>query len=202
MTTMTTPAEQAEAIREGFDARVWGIRGDQNISDTGKIIQIASLYETEQAKLTALQSTKDTATASMKTRMQTQLFGLPSWASASDVMSLRDANDRVSTIDDPRDAAELLESARINGDITLAKAILQRAFKERMSWDPLIQTYGDNNPALVGSIQTLLTIINEEAHTTSYRGWMDEASLYTLHEPNEVKQAQRLNQATPTWNMR
>lgn len=191
---MPTPAEQAQAIRDGFEAQITRIRSDQNISEIGKITQIAKLYDSEQAKLTTLQTTKDSATAALKARLQTQLFGLPSWASSSDVMSLRDANDRVSTIDDVRDASELLETAQMNGDTTLGKAILQRAFKERMSWDPLIQSYGDNNPALVDSIQSLLSIISEEANATGF-GWMYETSAYTLYEPNEAKQARRLNAA-------
>ncbi|MGW3854733.1 hypothetical protein [Micromonospora arida] len=72
--------------------------------------------------------------------LQRRLFGLPPGADASTAISYRDATDRVATITDPAQLAELMQRASTSGDAMLLRAGLAHAYQCR--WRDLVAAYG------------------------------------------------------------
>lgn len=69
------------------------------------------------------------------------LFGLPAGADVSDTISYRDAADRVATITDLTELAELMDRASTTGDSMLLRAGLAHAYQRH--WRDLVAVYGD-----------------------------------------------------------
>lgn len=72
--------------------------------------------------------------------LERRLFGLPAGADAADTISYRDAADRVATITDPTQLAELMDRAADSGDAMLLRAGLAHAYRHH--WHLLIAAHG------------------------------------------------------------
>jgi hypothetical protein len=80
-------------------------------------------------------------------------------------------NERVSEVDDPREADALLSSALLGSDTILAKAILARAFAYR--WGDIINAYTPANPATVANVEELWKqTLTEASAALDARDWL------------------------------
>jgi hypothetical protein len=74
-----------------------------------------------------------------------RLFGLDRNFTASELLLVRDAQDRVAKLASSQDAASRLAAARVIGDDVLERAIAERALNE--GWRDISNDYADRAPA-------------------------------------------------------
>ncbi len=117
------------------------------IAANTKYTRDAQLQEIAQAILdsrqqaVALRDEFATTSETARRQLSTKLFGIPSGAGGAEVLSHRDAQDRVAKITDPDELDGLLKRATDSGDETLARAIAGHA--HRQGWSEVAATYAD-----------------------------------------------------------
>ncbi|MBT2501422.1 hypothetical protein [Curtobacterium sp. ISL-83] len=176
---MTTEQQtQADTIRNKYNADMNNIRGNRTLSGDGKRAAIAKLYVDTSASLDALADEQTGNGAARAATLERTVFGLPVNAPTADVVSYRDALDRVSSIEptNPR-AGELLTSmyktAKLSGDSILGKAILLAAFDNRNV--DLINEYIEDNPSLDAAISELWDV--------RFANRVDPTAMWIFHLP-------------------
>lgn len=144
--TTTSEASEAERIRAEQRTSIEAIRANRNLSPEGKRSEIARIHLQSKKAITGLEKQEAARRQSRIGEIRKQVFGLSGHQSAQDVISYRDAQDRVATlgIKDEAKALELYDRAELSGDSILAAALVNRAMEA--GWVTLANTYIDANP--------------------------------------------------------
>ena len=157
------------------------IRDNKNLTPEGKTKQIAATYLQYKQQVTALEA-EDRATRARKAdSLRRSLFGLTGSSDANATISYRDAQDRVSAIQDENQALELLDRADLSNDEILTKAIVGKAAEA--GWGNLVNTYTAKHPYYGAKLQELASLHNDE---NSIEGVMNLAMSYSLSAPAEI----------------
>jgi hypothetical protein len=129
---MGNSADRDELIRRAADyrARVESIRSDATLSALGKRRQLERLYGETKPAVDALRQRTGCEEHTSRQELERRLFGLPRGASSADVISFRDATDRVAAIRRPEELAELMERAATSGDDMLLRAAAGHAWQQ------------------------------------------------------------------------
>jgi hypothetical protein len=102
------------------------IRQDRLLSPEGKEEQLAAIFANASARAKALAEKEDKLLADELERLQRSLV-TQLGSGSTDVIAMRDAEDRADRLDNAEDAARVLERAIRGNDRSLAHAILRRA---------------------------------------------------------------------------
>ncbi len=157
-TTTTNPNEIAALrIKDQWRETIESIRADRDLSKEGRLRRIAGAYLTTVAELDAVDNSDRRQATDRRASLVRSLFGSTP-LNGSDVISFRDAHDRVAALsgDDEDAALHLLEQAELSGDTYLAKAIAQRGITE--VWVRVLNAYAEAHPGTESSLQELLDI--------------------------------------------
>jgi hypothetical protein len=157
------------------------IRDNKNLTPEGKTKQIAAIHLQYKQQITALEAEDKGARASKADSLRRSLFGLTGSSDANATISYRDAQDRVTAIQDEAQALELLDRADLSNDEILTKAIVGKAAES--GWGNLVDTYTAKHPYYGAKLQELAGLHNDE---NSIEGVMNNAMSYTLTPPAEV----------------
>jgi hypothetical protein len=148
---MATPDE----IRDNAETQYAQIRNQKYLPEVARQ-KIAAVYVAAEAQIDALMTAANAATNSRRVALERQLYGLPASATGSDIIALRDAQDRASNFDDARSIAALDRAAAL-GDDTMTRAILETAFN---SLDiPVLDHYLTLSPSSEPAVQELVDIL-------------------------------------------
>lgn len=169
--------ESAATIRTGYQNQVRSIRGDGNLSDAGKVEQLAGLWEAATQRASALQEEELELMATTALSLEQTLFGTAG-SSGADIISFRDARDRASRIESPEEAVVALRSAFRSKDTELAKAIVAHAVTQRdgdpvalalagiasdkTGWPGVITLYAETYPESAPVLRDLYAIRQRE----------------------------------------
>lgn len=204
---MATPDEtkaQIVAIVEQYSADVKAVREDITLSPLGRYRGLQQLYDTTSQQVANLRSTLDQNTNGDRRTLERRLFGLPSGADASDVVSYRDAQDRVADAKRAEDLGELMERAAGSGDEMLLRAGFARAWRESLNpmgsdvWADLVSEYLDQHPASRRDAEAL-TQLSPRGMTATFleRMRMTVTKPAELNRPESSFSDQTLAQDTP-----
>ncbi len=138
---MATQTEQIQAQLSTFRESAHGHRGrfrrdselinkNDRLSTSGKTDEISSARDKTNAALDSLKQKEAEFMAGKRESLRKDLFSIGYAPSASDLMALRDANDRVNRLDvgDDSKALTMYQQAQEVGDKTLIAALISRAY--------------------------------------------------------------------------
>lgn len=188
MATPEATKQQIIDLVSQFNADIKATREDVTLSPLGRYRRLQQLYDTTSERVAKLRSTIDKDTHGDRRELERKLFGLPRGADAADVVSFRDAQDRVAQAKRAEDLGDLMERAASSGDDALVRAGFARAWKESMSplgsdvWAGLVDEYLNQYPAARRDAEAL-------THLTTSRGLtagMVERMGMTVGRPAEL----------------
>lgn len=151
-------ADKAAAIQAAFNAKVTSIRSDGDLTVEARTRRLAQAWADANTKMTALQESWSGTSQQTADNLTRQAFG-DARLSGADAISVRDADDRASRIDDPAEAMSLLERAENNGDGVLARALASHAFNNSRNqpfgaggWSDVVDAYTATRPTVARQI--------------------------------------------------
>jgi len=154
----------ADRIRDDAARTFDQIRNRGELNTNAIATLLARSYLTfKQAMDKLAQTTGQDSSATVRRLTQTA-FGIDDLAGnavdrAAASVSYRDAQDRVAKLEQPNEAAALLERAENSSDELLARAIARRAFEQRSfdpSWSDLLDEYLATRPKAQSAVGELL----------------------------------------------
>jgi Xaa-Pro aminopeptidase len=173
---------------QAYNQRVTQIREDLTLSPLGRRRALEQLYTGTRDQVTRLRATLDADTHGSRRTLERRLFGLPATATAVDVVSYRDATDRVAAVKSPEELGELMERAAGTGDAMLVRAGFARAWRESRQpmssdmWAGLVNEYLDQNPAAVRDAEQLAELTSPRGRTHEFA----ERVAMTVTRPREL----------------
>ncbi len=196
MTTMTIEerlAAKADTVRRDFRDRVEQLRDWRELNDEARRSRIARAFLDARTELHALRDREATSTAAEVERLRRQHFGL---SASGDTLTFRDARDRVRALD-LGDLPTVLAESESVGDTVLARAVLERAMRERDL--TTINLWVERHPRDEGDLQRLYDLTD----TSLGRDVLAAVFRYDVDPPAELAgladdQLERLADGRPT----
>lgn len=174
--------DKSTAARAELARRVKETRKNTNLSPTGKAEQIAKSYREAHALMANLASAEEDALATKRLELERALFG--QFASdPTSIIAYRDAQERVGqlTPEEQHVAKQMLHTAQLSGDTTLAAALLGKAVNT--GWEDIITTYSAQHPDKATQLRDLGDVIHfQEDHTINFQRTAD----YSCNKPHEL----------------
>lgn len=178
--------EEQNAHRASGDA----IRADRTLSAEGKQQQIAAAYLKHKARLDAMLEQEKTAIANERQTLERGIFGTVT-NDPTTLIAYRDAQDRAQQLgqDDLDRATDMLKSAVLSSDATLAAAVLSRALAFSAfgggPWQQVVDDYAAQYPTKGAALHELQAIEHYVAQQERdpFSGWY---GFYYLATPTEI----------------
>ncbi|QSZ54496.1 hypothetical protein RI444_07650 [Paenarthrobacter sp. AT5] len=184
----TAEALSAEKLRADQRQQIEAIRANRNLSPEGKRAQIASVYLRAKKEVAKLEQQEATARANRIHSLRKSVFGLGlGYQSAQDMISYRDAQDRVASLghDDEDKASQLLDRAELSGDTVLASAVVNRALEA--GWVNVANAYIEAHPHYGSMVEELWDLNQASPENETNIGKAFENSFaFHLEKPHEI----------------
>ncbi|WP_449408864.1 hypothetical protein [Microbacterium maritypicum] len=141
--------------KTSYNQRVDAIRDNRSLSPEGKSQQIATLYAAGKKRLDDMHAKERSAIASERAALERSIFG-SIVTDPSSVIAYRDAQDRATQLreEDSDRASDMLRSATLSNDSTLAAAVLgcgvtlsASPFGVTPRWQRVVDLYAAENPS-------------------------------------------------------
>lgn len=151
-----------ERAREQYSKTVESTRANTRLTDDGRREQIAKAYLDARDQMDSLRAARTSKLASRTAGLERTLFGIKPTSSAQDVISARDAADRVDALalGDVAGLSALLDRAIRIGDTVLAKECLRRGWDERS--DHIIEKYSAAYPRDSVALEQLAQLAHDD----------------------------------------
>lgn len=183
----STEAQAVEKLRSEQRQRIEAIRQDRNLSPDGRRAQIAALYLRNKREVAALEQREAATRTNRVNEIRKTVFGLSGNPGPQDVISYRDAQDRVANLeaDDEAKAAQLFDRAQLSGDSILAAAVVNRALEA--GWVGVANSYIEANPYKGAMVEELwdLNQANADSQTNIVKV-MESSAAFHLDKPHEL----------------
>lgn len=192
---MATPDQTKQQIIDlvsQYNADVRAAREDLTLSPLGRYQRLQTLYTTARDRVGQLRSGLDQSTNGDRRTLERRLFGLPGSAGAADVVSFRDAQDRVASVKRAEDLGELMERASTSGDEMLLRAGFARAWQESANplgsdtWAGLVAEYLDQYPSARRDADALSQLTSPRGRAA---GMLERIGM-TVSKPAELNRPQ------------
>jgi hypothetical protein len=172
--------EKAAAAVAAYNGRVKAIRADDGLSDMGKRSALEAEFEKAKATTAKLRGDAEKSAERRQQALRRELFGLSYGSSDTAVVSLRDAQDRVTQAKSPEELGELMERAAVTGDESLLRAGFARAWQQGRNplgsaakWNGLVDEYAQQRPSVKGQLQELEQLISSAGQTAEFAERME-----------------------------
>ena len=186
--TTTTEAGLAEKVRADQRTRIEAIRANRNLSPEGKKAQIARIYLESKNEVAKLEKQEAANRKARINDIRKEVFGLNGYQTSQDVISYRDAQDRVAAlgINDEEKALALYDRAELSGDSILAAALVNRALEA--GWVNLANTYIEANPYKGEKVEELWELQQATAGN-SVQEQIVNSTVFHIQKPSELDSA-------------
>lgn len=181
-------ADKAAAIQAELQRSADAFRSNGDLNQEARFRGIATAYAVADKQMTVLRESWEGDAEQTTTDLRRAAFGSVA-SSGADAISARDADDRAAQLEDPIEAARLLDRADRNGDDSLARSIAMRAFEELYSafgdrrWVDVLEAYVETRPRLAPKIDQLL-----EMQRSADGDRFMNAMWFVVPKPTEVDQ--------------
>lgn len=179
---LNTYRDTAATIRATQARDIEQIRTNPMLSADGKTAAIAKIHGENAQRIKDLEASERTALTEQRLELERSLFGQFDTEPAA-VLNYRDAQERVArlTPDDHPAARQLLHTAQISGDTTLAAALLGKALSS--GWSDIITSYSEQHPEKAVQLRDLSDVIHfQEDHEIDFQRSAD----YSFQKPQEI----------------
>lgn len=151
----------AEQARARFNRSLNDTRTNSRLTPEGRRERMAIAYTEVRSELDSLKERHTRSYSDRRNRLEDRLFGLsPKNRTATDILAMRDAEDRVTAIGDEQRLSELMTSALRNSDTTLISACLRRAWD--LGSNRVVNQYADARPNEVPLLEEYIDVRNSD----------------------------------------
>ncbi|REJ06297.1 hypothetical protein DY023_06610 [Microbacterium bovistercoris] len=176
--------DRLDKRKETFYSEAARVRNDPRLNDAAKRTDIAKLYRAAQQDVDALHAEERKLTSDEQQRIERQVFGIRD-SDPSALIAYRDAQDRAARLvfGQQDTAREMLRSATLSGDSTLAAAVVAKAFT--YGWTDIIDSYREANPRQANDIDDLAELSSwvQKNESDFFRGYV---GTFHISEPQEL----------------
>lgn len=157
-----------------FNTQLAKIRADKHLSDLGRRERIVALTDATRAEAARLRGDADAKAGAQRKALERRIFGLSPAASSSDVISFRDAQDRVERVKSAEELASLMERAATTGDRALLRAGFAKAFERSRNalsggqWEGLVSEYVNDHPEVADDVREYEQLSSSRALTAEF----------------------------------
>lgn len=153
-------ADKAESIRNRLESTVKAVKADADLTPEGQHRKIDEAHQSAKSQMDELRvGWKATKEKNAESAVR-EVFGAPH-ASGADAISVRDAEDRASSLETANEARDLMARAKRNGDTTLERAIAREAYQRNNDqlgghhWAQILDDYIADRPVAAKKLQAL-----------------------------------------------
>lgn len=187
--------QAAGNIQANFNATVTAIRSNGDLTEEARLRRLAQAWTNAEANMGTLRHSWQGTSQVSAESLSKQVFGAAD-TSGADAISVRDADDRASRLEDAGDALSLLRRAEDNGDVVLSRAIAQHAFGRRNEffggdWAGVVDAYSAAHPEVAAKILELANL-----RTDSINTGLASAFVFSIHKPSELDSVRASEMAT------
>lgn len=177
--------DQAGAIQSNFNATVTQVRSNGDLTEDAKLRRLARAWTDAEARMGELRQSWQGRSTESAESLTKQVFGAAG-TSGADAISVRDADDRASRLEDADEALSLLRRAEDNGDVVLSRAIALHAFGKRNEffggdWAGVVDAYAEAHPQVAEKIVKLATLRTDTINTS-----VASAFVFSIFKPSEL----------------
>lgn len=175
-------ARTPDQIRQGLTDTLNQLRTRRDLSTEGLQRQAAKAYVAARDEMRKARQADGADLQAQQDRLLQKLFGNPNSTDPSSVISFRDAQDRAAQLATAEEAMELLERAKLTGDVLLAQAVAMRAADRawvgmgNSTWGAVLDAWAAGTPK-----DDVLTELG-----TLSRSRASEMLMYALSKPTEL----------------
>lgn len=180
--------DRAATWHAEFRTQLEKIRADQNLAPEGKRSQIARAYTEALKEIHQARADEERHATERQEYLERDLFGIIPTTGGADLISYRDAYDRVANLpqDGAQDAAiRLLTQAERSNDTHLAKAVIQRAMEEE--WVGVLNRYAETHAGTEHKLQELFDMTTGTSTAFGLMASFVAEGTYTLPVPTELR---------------
>jgi hypothetical protein len=149
-----------DQILAAYQRKLDRIESSRTYSDHAKRVMSAKAYKEAQGALEQLRQAEVDSINTRRSQLQRRMFGHQGTADAQTVIARRDANDRAAKLDNPRVAAEMLQTAQMEGDTLMAQAIATRA--AQAGWGDVLGAYSADRPGFQQAVEEYNSLPNPD----------------------------------------
>jgi hypothetical protein len=191
--TVTTPRgidtperDRVKKIRDRALGQYQKVRTQKNLTDTGRRARLAAAWRAANAEAQQLLDDERRRLTKRAERIMRDKFGHVSPNDAR-IISIRDAADRAARVEGPKEAAELMNRAELNGDDVLLTALARECMRRRNPLEPdywgLFTTWMRQQPDGAEVLEELTTLGAEELESGNR---LVRDSVFNVPRPDEL----------------
>jgi len=145
----------AESVTDQANRELSAVKNDPRLTEDARYQDTAKIRNDLREKLAALRDKEDAIVADKLRSLERTVLGTAG-SNPAEVISYRDAAERAASVDDLREAEEMMRRALLSGDSGLAKALLNRAVEK--GWSTVADAYSAENPTIGGALNDLMRL--------------------------------------------
>ena len=157
----------AEATRSDFRRTREAIVNDPMRSDLAKSQEVAAARDFANSRIEEAWRKERQYLADSRERVERAAFSIGFSPSTTDIVALRDAEDRVAKVDDERQALSMYERAKQIGDKTMISALVSHAHRSGMS--NVLEAHMQNDVSLSRHLDSMRFLSNSESLESQMR---------------------------------
>lgn len=178
----TPDGQRAGQIQANYTAALERIRSDAHLTPEGKKEQIVAEYRSASNAINAIKDSFNSAKILKTHVLRRDLFG-STITDAQTAISFRDAQSRVGSLEDQKEALKLLDQAELSGDTVMIKALMQRAVEE--SWNQVANSYAEKHTYYGDKMKELMAL-QEPKGIFSNGETFEKGLLLNIQQPDEL----------------
>ncbi|MFF8829129.1 hypothetical protein [Streptomyces sp. NPDC015131] len=147
-----------DEVRDQLNRAAQRIDAQRNLTPQAKRTMLARAFIAARNQLDELKAGEEKRIHREREQLERKLFGVHGFApDPTAVVARRDANDRASQYQTPKEAAQAMRRAQRDGDHILAKAIAARAadWSGDPTWAAVVDQYVADKPAEAETLQAM-----------------------------------------------
>ncbi len=166
-------------IQNRLNQTVESIRNNKAYSDSGRRAEMAKATLLAKKEAAALKAEFLADREAQRKSLQKRLFGILGEPTHTELIVMRDSQERADAIKDEETALRKLRRADQSGDTYMAKAIAERAVEK--GWRSVVDTYAENAPLGTRTALEALADIPSGLRTN-----LADAATFTIRAPAEL----------------
>lgn len=176
------PEGRVAEARRRLNGRVAAIRENDSLTESGRRDAIRRAFASARSEVNAARSDWRAELAEEQQRLEARAFGVPAGSGTAEIVSYRDALDRVTeSVTSSDEAVRAMDRAVRRGDLLLAKAVMTVAAEH--GWRTPVERYSEHDSDSVDAVKAL-RLIEERQASPAER--LKESMVFSLSPPKEI----------------
>lgn len=173
------PRGKVARIQSRLNQTIEDIRNNRSYSDSGRRAELAKATLQAKKEVAALKADFIAEREATRKSLQKRLFGILGEPTHTELIVMRDSQERADAITDEDTAMRKLRRADLSGDSYMAKAVAERAAER--GWNEVVNAYAETAPPSTRAALDQLAAI-----PSGRRTGLADSAVFTIHAPKEI----------------